>query len=192
MRHTTRHTTTQTKVRPRRRLRRWIIIGLLGALLGALGIFFVSRIYNPFGDHVESPLVLIPDDADFVLSIPDFPSFLGEMRDKPLVDALTEHAGFQRFLRRPFMKKRRLVADLRKAFEAIDKAQSSMPAGLSLLGDVSGRHVLVSGYVPGAEDNRHPLPGGRWQEEGRRRYALHARLPAGLLEGACRGQRVAG
>ncbi|MEE2711707.1 MAG: hypothetical protein VX913_02935, partial [Planctomycetota bacterium] len=91
----TRRTTTHEKVRPRSRLRRFIVFGTLGVLLGVLAVLFFSNIHNPFGEQIESPLVLIPDSADFVLSIPDFPEFLGKLRDRPFVESLDDHDGFQ-------------------------------------------------------------------------------------------------
>lgn len=150
----TRRTTTQEKVRPQRRLRRWIIASVLGLLLGLALILFLTKVYNPFGDQIESPLVLIPDTADFVLSIPDFPDFLGQLRDRPFVEALGDHEGFQAFLKTKAARDTGILSTLRDAFARLDEIGTSLPLGLELLGDVSGTHVLVAGYLPDRTDER--------------------------------------
>ena len=143
----TRRTTTHEKVRPRSRLRRFIVFGTLGVLLGVLAVLFFSHIHNPFGEQIESPLVLIPESADFVLSIPDFPDFLGKLRDRPFVESLDDHDGFQAFLKTKAARDTGVVDALRAGFAALDEVGTSLPLGLDLLGDVSGTHVLVCGYL---------------------------------------------
>jgi len=125
-----------------------ILAGLLGLLLGGGAVVFFGWIYNPFMDRIDSPLVLIPESADFVLSIPDFPDFLGQLRDRPFVDSLGEHEGFQQFLKTKSARDTGIVDTLRQAFAQLDEIGTSLPMGLDLLGDVSGAHVLICGYLP--------------------------------------------
>ncbi|MAG57158.1 MAG: hypothetical protein CMJ83_12765 [Planctomycetes bacterium] len=125
---------------------------LLGLVLGAAGILFCSRVYNPFGDSVESPLVLIPDDMDFVVYVPDFPTFMGEVRERDFVTALDGHPGFQGFLKTKGARESGLVDTLRKVFRSLDDAAGRVPLGLELMGDVSGTEVIVAGYFPEKKD----------------------------------------
>ena len=143
---------SERKVRPRRRWRLRLVVVLLGLVLGAAGILFCSRVYNPFGDSVESPLVLIPDDMDFVVYVPDFPTFMGEVRERDFVTALDGHPGFQGFLKTKGARESGLVDTLRKVFRSLDDAAGRVPLGLELMGDVSGTEVIVAGYFPEKKD----------------------------------------
>ncbi len=133
------------KRRPRRR--RWILI-VLGLLLGVATTWFFRTIYNPFGRTVTSPLVLIPDDMDFVLVLPDFPKFISELPNQDFVETLDQHAGFQELLLTPFARRTGIVETLRDSFRELNKVSASLPFGLQLLGDVSGESVVVAGYLP--------------------------------------------
>ena len=147
--------TTEATVRPRP-IRRWIVAGILGVLLGVLCVLFISNIYNPFAASIDDPLALIPGDADFVLRLPDFPTFLREIRPRPAIEALSQHPGFQRFLDRPVVRKRGVMEAIGDAFRQLDGLEGRLPFGLSLLGDVSGRTVVLAGWE-GGDDETWPF-----------------------------------
>ncbi len=152
----TRKSTTHGKVRPRRRLRRLIVFSTLGVLLGVLSILFFSYIYNPFGEQIGSPLVLIPDSADFVL---DFPESIRKVRGAPFAQALKDHMYFpENWDRDPTLAGPAGVWDT--VWRKLDEANLFKP--LDLWGDISGAHVWICGYLP--------VP-----DQGTRGTALHRR-----------------
>lgn len=141
---------TKRKVRPPKRWGLRVAV-LLGLLLGLLAVLFFLNVYNPFGAAIDSPLVLLPPDADFVLNLPDVPGFLGTVRETDLALAMESHKGFQEFLRSEAMRDRGVVEAVRDAFQYLDSLSHSLPLGLRLFPDVSGHHVFVAGYLPGNE-----------------------------------------
>lgn len=145
--------TTQKASRPRRRSwKRWIPAIILGLFLGLLASAFMRFIYNPFARGVRDPLVLVPEDVDFVLEIPDFPSFVEGVREREAVQALGRHAGFGEFLKTPDVRETRVLDTIREALLQINLHRFELPFGIDLLGDVSGKRVLVAGYVPAGKD----------------------------------------
>lgn len=160
----------RTVIRRPRRLRRWIIAATVGVLLGLLVVFFFSSIYNPFTAGVPDLVALVHPEADFVLSIPDFPDFLGGLRERPFVAALRENPDFDELLRMPEIRRTGLPAQVQAAWAELDRLQGSLPLGLELLGDVSGRRVVLAVDRPAPPDGqaglngRGPAPGekGPW------------------------------
>ncbi len=146
------------KVRPRRTLRRWLFFGALGALLGTLAVLWLSWIYNPFATSIESPLVLVPGKADFVLNVTQFPDVVDGMRERPFSRALKNHEGFQQFRETKDARDTGVVEALQKAFASLDELRTSLPLGLELLPGVSGAHVVVCGYLPDRTDARKEAP----------------------------------
>jgi hypothetical protein len=138
---------TQSKVRPPKRWGLRIAI-LLGLLLGLAIVLFFLNVYNPFGATVSSPMVLLPPDADFVLNLPDLPGFLTGLRETDFANAMANHKGIQEFLRSETMREHGLVELVQEAFRKLDRLSDSMPLGMSLLPDVTGRQVLLAGYLP--------------------------------------------
>ena len=139
--------TKRSKVRPRKRWGLRLAI-LLGLLLGLAFVLFFVHIYNPFGASVDSPSVLLPPDVDFVLNFPDLPHFLSGLRDTDFAEAMKKHPGFQEFLQSETMRDQGLVEVIQNAFRKLDLLSDGMPLGLSLMPDVTGRQVLLAGYLP--------------------------------------------
>ena len=112
---------------------------------------FFSTVHNPFASGVADPLVLLPADADFILSVPDFPSFINEIENRPAMARLLADRGFQDFLRTPEARTTGLPDAVRDAFHELGALSSSLPLGLNLLPDVSGRHMVLAGWTPTTE-----------------------------------------
>jgi hypothetical protein len=140
--------------KPRRSRRRLVILVLLGLVIGGGITAFFRHVYSPFGASVVSPIVLVPDDMDFVLWVPDFPLFAGGLPDQEFCRALERHRGFQEFLDTPWSMRTGVADTLRAAFREMNKLSASLPFGLTLLGDVSGQGVVVAGYLPAEEPGR--------------------------------------
>lgn len=138
-----------TATPPRRGRRKLIVAGLLGGLVGAIVIFFFVRIHDPFGRSLASPLVLVPEDVDFLIDVPDFPRTVRELPEADFLARLESHPGAQRFLKSPFVTRTGIVSSLKQAFAEIDRIDASLPLDLNLLGDVSGQRVLLGGFEEG-------------------------------------------
>lgn len=149
-------TKTKPTAKRRRRSLRWIVAVVLGLLLGLLAVLFFRLIYNPFMKSVPDPLVLVPRDVDFVVSVPDFPAFVEDVTNRKFIAALSAHRGFSDFLETPYAKQTGVLDALRSAFLQLNMARGALPFGLDVLGDVSGQHVILAGWVPEA-------PGKPWR-----------------------------
>lgn len=141
----------RTTVRPRFRWKRWALAGLLGLALGLGTVAFLRTVHNPFAAGVADPLVLLPADADFVLSLPDFPRFINEVENRPAVARLLADRGFQDFLRTPEVRGTGIPDAVRDAFHELGALSTSLPLGLQLLPDVSGRHLVLAGWTPSVQ-----------------------------------------
>lgn len=137
---------------PRIKLRRRHVIALLlGALLGTLAILFVTRVYSPWTQEIEDPLVLLPEDADLILGIEDLPGLLDEFGDRPFARAVRQHAGLQRFIARD-AELRSLVETVGDAHEALQGLQGRLPFDLSFPADLTGRRIALAAWAPEAPE----------------------------------------
>lgn len=134
------------------RRRRLLIAGALGLLLAFVAVWFISNVYDPFADEVEDLVTLLPDDLDFVVESRDFPTFVKALEDRTFYRQLEANREFGRFLDDPIVRDTGIVPLLREALASIHGADQELdlPFDLEILGDLSGRQVVIGGSLPPA------------------------------------------
>ncbi|MCB9833545.1 MAG: hypothetical protein H6807_13830 [Planctomycetes bacterium] len=132
--------------RLKRNKKRLIIWGIIGFLLASLTIWFVGWIWTPMVIEVGDLLVYAPEDCDFVVFSRDFPRLIRGLNDREFMRQVDEHRGLQAWFKTPMVAETEILPRLRDAYSALQEVNSNLPFDLEVLGDISGRNVVVAGY----------------------------------------------
>ncbi|MEZ6196375.1 MAG: hypothetical protein R3F20_11715 [Planctomycetota bacterium] len=144
--------------RPRKRI---IVAGVLGVLLALTLIFVFRNVYDPFAEDVPDLKVFLPADLDWVIECEDLPTVLDELENSEFFAALDAHPGFREFMTSPTMRDLSALQRLRDGLRELHRLESSfeLPVDVELIGDLSGRQLVLGGYAPEAGADPDAVPG---------------------------------
>ncbi len=128
------------------RRRRLIIGGVLLLILAAVSTFVFTQVYDPFAETVDDLLVLVPDDAEFVLRVREVKTFVKGVENREFWSRLHRNDAFQRFLERPDVHDAEAYRVLRDAWREITTGGGvTLPMDLDLVDDLLGEDVVLWG-----------------------------------------------